>query len=96
MMNKKLMISLVLGLSSVGLTGPAPAAVDAAALFGSKCGTCHAIDKKKMGPALKDMVTDPKALRETIVNGRKMMPKYAGKLSDEEIDAMVDYIKAQQ
>lgn len=94
-MNKTLIISLVLGLSFAGLTGSV-VAVDAAALFKSKCSACHAMDKKKMGPALKDMVTDPKVLRETIVNGRKMMPKFAGKLSDEEIDAMVDFIKAQQ
>ena len=94
-MNKTLIISLILGLSFAGLTGSA-VAVDAAALFKSKCSTCHAVDKKKMGPALKDMATDPKALRDTIANGRNMMPKYAGKLSDEEIDALVDFIKAQQ
>ena len=94
-MNRKSMISLVLGASSVGLTEAAFAAVDAAEIFKSKC-SCHAIDEKKMGPAFKNMNTDPKALRDTIANGRAMMPKFAGKLSDEEIDAMVDFIKAQQ
>lgn len=84
-------VLLIVGINTTAMAGP-----DAGAIFKSQCAMCHDLEKKKMGPALKDMVTDPKVLRELIVNGRNMMPKFAGKLSDEEIDALVDFIKAQQ
>jgi mono/diheme cytochrome c family protein len=35
-------------------------------------------------------------LRSTIADGRKMMPKYSGKLSAEEINAVVAFLKEQQ
>lgn len=47
-----------------------------------------------MGPALKDMNKGENVLRETISNGRKIMPKYGGKLSAGEIDALVAHIKS--
>lgn len=81
---------------AVGYAASAEAAPDAASLFNAKCAMCHAVDSKKVGPALKDMNKDENVLRETISNGRKMMPKYGGKLSAEEIDAMVAYIKSTQ
>jgi len=72
------------------------AAPDAGAIFKSKCSMCHKIDKKKVGPAFKDMNKDIAALKATITNGRKMMPKWKGKLSEEEINAMVEFIKSKQ
>ncbi len=75
----------------------APAmAKDAEAIYKSKCKMCHEFDKKKVGPAFKDMNKDPAVLKATITNGRKMMPKWKGKLSEEEIDAMVKFIQSKQ
>jgi len=70
--------------------------VDAQNLYKKKCKMCHSLDKKKTGPAFKDMNTDPAALKETISNGRKLMPKFSKKLNEEEIDAMVAFIKSTQ
>jgi len=80
-----------------GLTSQiAMAEVNAEHIFKKKCSMCHKIDKKKIGPAFKDMNKDTAALKATITNGRKMMPKFAKKLTGEEIDAMVAFIKSKQ
>ena len=68
---------------------------DAAKLFNKKCKMCHALDKKKVGPAVKAMNSDPEALRSAITDGQKRMPKFGHKLSVEEIDGLVMYIQAQ-
>ncbi len=90
---------ILAALAVMGMTGtPAIAsdAPDGAKIFKKKCGMCHKIDKKKVGPAVKAMNQDAEMLRSVIVNGKKMMPKYSGKLSAEEIDAVVTYMKEQQ
>jgi len=74
----------------------AMADVDGGKLFKKKCAMCHAVDKKRIGPALKSMNCDPKVLKATIVNGRKMMPKFGKKLEEAEIDALVEYILSKQ
>jgi len=80
-----------------GLTSQvAMAEVNAEKIFKSKCKMCHKIDKKKVGPAFKDMNSDPAVLKTTITNGRKMMPKFKKKLSAEEIDAMVVFVQSKQ
>ena len=83
----------VLGLS----VSPAIASdgIDGAKLFHKKCKMCHAIAKKKMGPAVKTMNSDAEALRSVITNGQKRMPKFGHKFSAEEIDALVLYIQSQ-
>jgi cbb3-type cytochrome c oxidase subunit III len=79
---------------------PAP---DAAALFKQNCLMCHRADGKGF-PALKTPdFTDAKwhaahpdkELIEVIKNGKKgtPMPAFAGKLSDDEIQALVSYIR---
>jgi len=69
---------------------------DAEGIYNSKCKMCHAFDKKRVGPAFKDMNKDVAILKTTITNGRKMMPKFGKKLSEEEIDAMVKFIQSKQ
>lgn len=69
---------------------------DGAKIFSKKCKMCHKINKKKVGPAVKAMNQDSEVLRSVIANGKKMMPKYSGKLSAEEIDAVVAYLKENQ
>jgi len=77
-------------------TSGAALAKDAEGIYKSKCKMCHAFDKKKVGPAFKDMNKDEAVLKTTITNGRKMMPKWNGKLSEEKIDALVELIKSKQ
>jgi len=80
-----------------GLTSQvAMAEVDVDKIYSKKCKMCHKIDKKKVGPAFKDMNSDPAVLKAAITDGRKMMPKFKKKLSGEEIDAMVAFIQSKQ
>jgi mono/diheme cytochrome c family protein len=80
----------------IGTPAIASDAPDGAKIFKKKCAMCHKIDKKKVGPAVKAMNQDVEMLRSVIADGRKMMPKYSSKLSAEEIDAVVTYLKEQQ
>jgi len=82
--------------SKQSIAQPAAASIDVARLFKKKCAMCHAVDKKKVGPALKSMSRDPDALKATIADGRKMMPKFGKKLGEAEIDALVKYIQSKQ
>lgn len=92
-MKKITLLASAIALAALTTT-PAIASDDAAAIFKSKCKMCHAIDKKKMGPAFKDMNADPAVLKTTISNGRKAMPAFDKKLSAEQIDALVAFIQA--
>lgn len=86
------LVSVFFGLN----THVAMADVNGPQLFKKKCAMCHAVDKKKFGPSLKNMNRDPNALKTTIVDGRKMMPKFGKKLDEAEIDALVKYIRSTQ
>ena len=77
-------------------------AEDGKALFGSKCAACHGADGKgsKMGEklgvkdlnAVKGSAAD---IQKTIETGKPpKMTAYKGKLSDAEIKAIADYVKA--
>ncbi len=78
--------------------GPAIASgePDGQSLFKSNCVMCHDVTKKKLGPAVKDMKQDAELLRTTITKGRNAMPSYEGKLSAAEIDALVEFLRANQ
>ena len=67
-------------------------------LFKKKCKACHAVEKKKTGPALTAMSQDAEQLRNVITNGgkKKMMKAYGKKFSAEEIDELVAYIRSKQ
>jgi len=91
--------TVFVALAIVGLLGtPAMASdiPDGEKIFNKKCKMCHKIDKKKIGPAVKAMNQDAEVLRSAITNGRKSMPKYSGKLSAGEIDAVVVYLREKQ
>jgi len=83
-----------LGLGSqAAIAGP-----DGAKIFKKKCKMCHAIEKKKTGPAVKDMHKDAAVLKAMVTNGKGMMPAFGKKkkLDAEEIDAVVAYLVANQ
>ncbi len=90
-------IATIIAAACFGLTSQiAMADVDAVKVYKSKCKMCHKFDKKKVGPAFKDMNTDEAALKAVIKDGRKMMPKFGKKLDEEQIDALVALIKSKQ
>jgi mono/diheme cytochrome c family protein len=77
---------------------------DAAAIFKQKCSMCHGPDGKGFAAIKTPDFTDPKfqasitdkEIQETIENGKKgtPMPPFKDKLKDEEIQAMVKFIRS--
>ena len=86
----------ILAISMTSMANTASANPDGQQLFNSKCLMCHAIAQKKMGPSVKSMSTDAGSLRTGIAKGKGMMPGFENKLSGAEIDALVDYLIANQ
>jgi mono/diheme cytochrome c family protein len=104
----KKMVWVVAIVMVVALSGTAIAA-DGASIYASKCKMCHGDSGKSttmMGPQLagSDFIKgDAEAIRGVIVNGRSggeskyqnfplSMPGF--KMSDEELDAIVSYLKS--
>lgn len=72
--------------------------VDGAELYGARCAGCHGGDGSGgIGPRLAGRVLqnfpDPAAQVAVVANGRGGMPGFAGRLTDEEIAAIVDYTR---
>lgn len=68
--------------------------VDGKAVYDATCVTCHGADGKLQLAGAKDLsVTSLSSteIKDQVVNGKNAMPPYKGKLSDEEIDAVVRY-----
>ena len=95
----------VLALGILSLAGSwAQAQDDAAGLFKSKCAGCHAADgsgNTAGGKAMKvrdfhspdvQKQTDAQ-LTEIISGGKSPMPAYKGKITDDQIKALVGYIR---
>jgi len=71
----------------------ADAAVDGLQLFHDNCALCHAPRIEKLGPALADMPGNIDELSQAIYGGRNLMPAFRNRLSEEEIRALVEYIR---
>jgi mono/diheme cytochrome c family protein len=77
-----------------------PATLTANPVFQKNCAKCHGKTGEGRhfgGPSLisdKTSKASSDELRDIISNGKARMPKYAGKLSAEEIDTLVAQIKA--
>lgn len=102
----KAMISMAAVVLVIAMTTPARAQDTPEALYKAKCAMCHGPDGagsavgKKMG--VKDF-KDPeivKASDESLIKdtkeGKGKMPKFEGKLSDEQIKDVVKYIRTLQ
>src|SRR5262249_13477646 len=92
---------VILGAPSLARAADAP---DGAALYKAKCAMCHGPDGKgetTMGKNLKvrnlgsEEVQKQKGeeLEKVISDGKGKMPAYKGKLKEEEIDALVKFIR---
>ena len=101
--SKCLLIGAGVLVSSLTFQAAVPG-VNGAAIFTKNCAMCHGTDGKGF-PALKTPnFTDPKwqsstkdkEMREVIKNGRKetLMPAFGDQLKDEEISAVVAYIRS--
>jgi mono/diheme cytochrome c family protein len=75
-------------------------AADGAATFKAKCAMCHGADGTKENPGMgvkslagADIQKQSDAdLTATVTKGKGKMPAYAGKLSDEDIKAVVAFV----
>jgi cbb3-type cytochrome c oxidase subunit III len=77
---------------------------DGGDLFKQKCSMCHGVDGKGYSALKTPDFTDPKVqasltdkeIVETIKNGKKgtAMPAFADKLSDEQINSLVTYLRS--
>ena len=93
--------AFVLILSFMLKAGPAP---DGADLFKQKCSMCHGVDGKGFSALKTPDFTDPKVqasltdkeILDTIKNGKKgtAMPAFADKLSDDQIQSLLTYIRS--
>lgn len=93
--NYKILLSIGLFFIPVQWVSAAELA-DTEKLFQQQCSLCHAMDKKKLGPAINTMSSNQEALRQTISKGKKAMPAYAQKLTAAQIEALVDYLLSKQ
>ncbi len=96
-------LAIVMAIAFVALPLLA-AGPDAAAIYKSKCAMCHAANGSGDTPTGKSMkVRDLRSdevqkktdeqIEKSIENGKGKMPAYKSKLSDEEIDALVKFIR---
>jgi mono/diheme cytochrome c family protein len=81
---------------------PADSSLTANSIYQKNCAKCHgktAEGRHFGGPSLisdKTAAASTEDLRNIIANGKGHMPKYAGKLTAEEIDTLVRQIQALQ
>ncbi len=90
-MKKAMMMTMAAALFGFTSQSALASDIDSSKLFKSKCKMCHKMDGKKMGPGVAQMNSDLKAV---ITDGRKMMPAYGERLKEDEIDALVAFLKA--
>ena len=92
-----LLIAVVLGL----MIPTAVFAQSGADTYKAKCAMCHGPDGKKEMPAMGvKPLTSPDAQKLTVAevvtvvtNGKGKMPAYKGKLTDEQIKAVAEFVK---
>ena len=83
----KFALVVLIAMSFVAL----PVFADGAATYTAKCKMCHGANGEKNFADLSKSVAD---LSKTVTDGKGKMPAYKGKLSDDDIKAVVTYIKS--
>jgi cytochrome c oxidase subunit 2 len=70
--------------------------IDAKGIFTANCAACHTLTKAgtngQVGPKLDDLSLPPAAVLQQIRKGGGGMPPFENQLSDDEIDALVQYL----
>jgi len=100
----KLVKTVALGALVLGLTTPTASSADSSAdLFKQKCAMCHGENGAGKGkvPALSSAEVQQKsdadfktAIEKGVKNDKGMMPGYSGKLTPEQIDGLVKYVRS--
>jgi|SRR5271165_2769635 len=91
---------LFFALNTTAQNPPSEGSLTGNSVFQEQCAKCHgktAEGRHFGGPSLiSEKVADTSSddLRSIITNGKGRMPKYASKLSAEEIDSLVQQVKA--
>ncbi len=101
-MKIRLSVAVVLTAFAAGCGGggeedtPPAAAGGGEKLFSDNCGNCHTLAAAgaagKVGPDLDQLKPGPDLLKAQITNGGGGMPAFAGKLTDEQIQQIADYV----
>lgn len=79
---------------------PALAAPDGKALFAANCSACHQAQGEGIEgafPALaknKFVVGDPKLVASTVLNGRGGMPAFRDSLQDDQLSAILSFVRS--
>ncbi len=95
-----ILFSLLIAFAAAAQTPPPDARLTDNPVFEKNCAKCHgktAEGRHFGGPSLVSegaMAKSADELRDIITSGKHHMPKYAGKLTPEEINALVDQIKS--
>ena len=81
----------------VGATATGGGAADGAAVFASAgCGGCHTLEAAgstgTTGPNLDDLQPSQDQVAEQVRSGGGVMPSFEDRLSDDEIDAVAQYV----
>lgn len=101
--------TVVLAVAVAALLAPAPASASAALSQKAGCSVCHQLDKKGLGPSYQQIAAryrgDARAaarMAERVRQGSKdiwgkvpMQPVPAAKISDADLESVVDWILAQ-
>ena len=100
----KVVETVVLGALVLGLTTPTASSADSSAeLFEHKCAMCHGEHGAGKGkvPALSSAEIEQKsdaehktAIEKGVKTDKGMMPGYGGKLTPEQIDELVKYVRS--
>jgi cytochrome c6 len=99
------LILLVLALFALTFTRPALAGdlANGAKLFSANCAACHAGGKNvvnaaktlQKGDLEKYSMNSLEAIKTQITKGKNAMPAFAGRLSEQEIDDVANYVLGQ-
>ncbi len=82
------------------LAAPALAAPDGASLFANNCSACHQANGEGIEGAFPKLQGDvfvqgdPKAVAATLLNGRGGMPSFKDQLKDDELSAVVSFVRS--
>jgi mono/diheme cytochrome c family protein len=100
----KTLFTMVIVLGFMMVARPAMAADDAEALYKAKCQMCHGADGKGSPAGQKLGVRDlhsPEVAKESDADlikitkeGKGKMPKFEGKLTDDQIKQLIKYIRS--
>ena len=84
------------GGSDEGSSTPPASAGGAAQLFKDNCSSCHTLAAAgasgKVGPDLDQLRPGPQLVTTQVENGGGAMPAFKGKLTDEQIKQISDYV----